>query len=116
MAEMFSDARSPKNWTKIVEQLQRELKKEKEKRTKIEKETRENLHSELEALWNARSKIQWLEKENGELYSKLKELRKKRIRKDAERMKSTKVQTLGRIWRKYWNIWIENNFSCICIR
>ena len=31
-------------------------------------------------------------------------------------MKSTKVQTLGGIWRKYWNIWIENNFSCICIR
>ena len=30
-------------------------------------------------------------------------------------MKSTKVQTLGRIWRKYWNIWIENTFSCICI-
>ena len=30
-------------------------------------------------------------------------------------MKSTKVQTLGGIWRKYWNIWIENNFSCICI-
>ena len=23
-------------------------------------------------------------------------------------MKSTKVQTLGGIWRKYWNIWIEN--------
>ena len=31
-------------------------------------------------------------------------------------MKSTKVQTLGGIWRKYWYIWIENNFSCICIR
>ena len=27
------------------------------------------------------------------------------------KMKSTKVQTLGRIWRKYWNIWIENTFS-----
>ena len=25
-------------------------------------------------------------------------------------MKSTKVQTLGRIWRKYCNIWIENTF------
>ena len=23
-------------------------------------------------------------------------------------MKSTKVQTLGGIWHKYWNIWIEN--------
>ena len=23
-------------------------------------------------------------------------------------MKSTKVQTLGGIWRKYWIIWIEN--------
>ena len=28
-------------------------------------------------------------------------------------MKSTKVQTLGGIWRKYWNIWIENTFACI---
>ena len=27
-------------------------------------------------------------------------------------MKSTKVQTLGGIWRKYW---IENTFACICI-
>ena len=25
-------------------------------------------------------------------------------------MKSTKVQTLGGIWRKYWNILIENTF------
>ena len=25
-------------------------------------------------------------------------------------MKSTKVKTLGGIWRKYWNIWIENTF------
>ena len=31
-------------------------------------------------------------------------------------MKSTKVQTLGAIWLKYWNIWIENTFACICIR
>ena len=31
-------------------------------------------------------------------------------------MKSTKVQTLGGIWRKYWNIWIENTFARICIR
>ena len=23
-------------------------------------------------------------------------------------VKTTKVQTLGGIWRKYWNIWIEN--------
>ena len=23
-------------------------------------------------------------------------------------MKSTKVQTLRKIWQKYWNIWIEN--------
>ena len=30
-------------------------------------------------------------------------------------MKSTKVQTLGRIWLKYWNIWIENTFACISI-
>ena len=30
-------------------------------------------------------------------------------------MKSTKVQTLGRICWKYWNIWIENTFACICI-
>ena len=29
-------------------------------------------------------------------------------------MKSTKVQTLGGIWQKYWNIWIENTFACIC--
>ena len=26
-------------------------------------------------------------------------------------MKSTKVQTLGEIWQKYWNIWIENTFA-----
>ena len=26
-------------------------------------------------------------------------------------MKSTKVQTLGGIWRKYWNIWIENTLA-----
>ena len=25
-------------------------------------------------------------------------------------MKSTKLQTLGRIWRDYWNILIENTF------
>ena len=25
-------------------------------------------------------------------------------------MKSTKVQTLGGIWQKYWNIWFENTF------
>ena len=31
-------------------------------------------------------------------------------------MKSTKVQTVGRIWRKYWNIWIENTSTCMCIR
>ena len=30
-------------------------------------------------------------------------------------MKSTKVQTLGGIWWKYWNIWIENTFACIRI-
>ena len=24
------------------------------------------------------------------------------------KMKSTKAQTLGAIWLKYWNIWIEN--------
>ena len=29
-------------------------------------------------------------------------------------MKSTKVQTLGGIWPKYWNIWIENTLACIC--
>ena len=34
----------------------------------------------------------------------------------SNRMKSTKVQILGGIWQKYWNISIENNFSCICIR
>ena len=28
----------------------------------------------------------------------------------ANKMKSTKVQTLGGIWRKYRNIWIENTF------
>ena len=28
-------------------------------------------------------------------------------------MKSTKVQTLGRIWHIYWNIWIENTVACI---
>ena len=33
-----------------------------------------------------------------------------------EKMKSTKVQTLGGIWCKYWNIWIENTFACIRIR
>ena len=27
-------------------------------------------------------------------------------------MKSTKVQALDGIWRKYWNIWIENTFAC----
>ena len=32
-----------------------------------------------------------------------------------DRMKSTKVQTLGKIWWKYWNIWIENTFACIRI-
>ena len=30
-------------------------------------------------------------------------------------MKSTKVQTLGGIWWKCWNIWIENTFACIRI-
>ena len=30
-------------------------------------------------------------------------------------MKSTKVQTLGGIWWKYWNIWIENTVGCIRI-
>ena len=28
------------------------------------------------------------------------------------KMKSTKVQTLGGIWRKYQNILIENTFAC----
>ena len=29
-------------------------------------------------------------------------------------MKSTKVQTLGRIWRTvYWNIWIENTLHAL---
>ena len=31
------------------------------------------------------------------------------------KMKSTKVQTLGGIWWKCWNIWIENTFACIRI-
>ena len=30
-------------------------------------------------------------------------------------MKSTKVQTLGGIWWKCWNISIENTFACIRI-
>ena len=31
-------------------------------------------------------------------------------------MKNTKVQTLGRIWWKCWNILIENTFACIRIK
>ena len=37
------------------------------------------------------------------------------LRLISNRMKSTKVQTLGGIWWKYWNIWIENTFACIRI-
>ena len=49
------------------------------------------------------------------LFGKFGNRRQNKISKYKE-MKSTKVQTLGGIWRKYWNIWIENNFSCIRIR
>ena len=37
------------------------------------------------------------------------------LRLISSRMKSTKVQTLGGIWWKYWNIWIETTFACIRI-
>ena len=35
--------------------------------------------------------------------------------KNTEEMQSTKVQTLGGLRQKYWSIWIENTFVCICI-
>ena len=44
-----------------------------------------------------------------------KELIKQYKMTNATIMKSTKVQTLGGIWWKCWNIWIENTFACIRI-